>query len=615
MSKAEYRDRVIIRRRMIMIFSVLFIGFFLLIIRMCYVMIYNSPKLKSMAIAQWTSDVKIDAKRGRILDRNGNELAVSANVYRVDLDMNALRSTMEEKKISQDKVASELASALSMEKSEVSKILNKTLPGGLPIASATLKRRIEKEAADKVSNLNLNGVLISADTKRYYPNGNFLAQVLGHTNSDGVGLTGVELYYNKELAGTPGRRVAELDRKSEELPYTISEFTKPVDGKDIVLTIDEMIQHFAEKSAQQALNDYKAKAVSIIVMDPKTGEILAMANKPDYDPNNPWIENESYDELQKVWRNRAVSDTFEPGSIFKVITAQTALETNSVGKNDTFSCNGSITIGNRTIHCWQTSGHGVQTFPDILKNSCNVGFAELGKKIGKEKLNDYIKKFGFGEKTGIDLPGEAKGIIKKTKDISDVDLATISFGQANTVSAVQYLRAFNAVANGGTLITPHVMKSIQHYDENTGKQVVDKEYRIKDNSNQILDKSKTAQLRGYLERVVSEGGGKNAFIEGYHIAGKTGTAQKAGVGGYQAGKYVASFAGMAPSSDPRITLLVSIDEPDPSNYYAAQTAAPTARQLFADIFNYLAMKGDVTPQGNGTAQSNGTGIISTEKGD
>lgn len=615
MSKMEYRDRVIIRKRMIIVFSFLFMAFFLLIIRMCYVMIYNSPKLKSMAIAQWTSDVKIDAKRGRILDRNGNELAVSANVYRIDLDMNTLRSTMEEKKISQDKVASDLAGALSMEKSEVSKILKKTLPGGLPIASATLKRRVEKDAADKVSALNLNGVLISADTKRYYPNSNFLAQVLGHTNSDGVGLTGVELYYNKELAGTPGRRIAELDRKSEELPYTISEFTKPVDGKDIVLTIDEMIQHFAEKSAQQALNDYKANAVSIIVMDPKTGEILAMANKPDYDPNNPWIENKTYDELQKIWRNRAVSDTFEPGSIFKVVTAQTALETNSVGENDTFSCDGSITIGNRTIHCWQTSGHGVQTFPDILKNSCNVGFAELGKKIGKEKLNAYIQKFGFGQKTGIDLPGEAKGIIKKTENISDIDLATISFGQANTVSAVQYLRAFNAVANGGTLITPHVMKEIQHYDESKGKEIVDEEYDIKNNSSKILDENKTAQLRGYLERVVSEGGGKNAFIDGYHIAGKTGTAQKAGVGGYQAGKYVASFAGMAPSSDPRITVLVSIDEPDPYNYYAAQTAAPTAKQLFADIFNYLAIKGDSTSGGSSTAQSNSTGIISTEKGD
>ncbi|MEY8762324.1 MULTISPECIES: stage V sporulation protein D [Clostridium] len=596
MYKREYRDRVIIEKRMIIAFSFLFLTFFLLICRMLYVMVYKSPELKSMAIAQWTSDVKIDAKRGKIVDRNGNELAVSANVYRIDLDMNTLKETMQEKKISEDKLASELANILSMKKEDVSKILNKTLPGGLPVGSATLKRRVEKDAADKVRNLNLNGILISSDTKRYYPNNNFLSQVMGHTNSDGVGLTGVELYYNKELAGTPGSRVAELDRKSQQLPYTISEFTKPVDGKDVVLTIDEMIQHFAEKSAQQALNDYGAKAVSIIVMNPKNGEILGMANKPDYNPNDPWIEGESYDELQKTWRNRAVSDTFEPGSIFKVVTAQTALETNSVGPNDTFVCNGSITIGKRTIHCWKTSGHGVQNFEDILKNSCNVGFAELGKKIGKEKLNDYIHKFGFGQKTGIDLPGEAKGIVKKTQDISDIDLATISFGQANTVTAVQYLRAFNAVANGGNLITPHVMKEIKHYDEKSGREVADKIYDVKGNTTKILDSSKTAQLRKYLETVVSKGGGKNAFIAGYHIAGKTGTAQKAGVGGYQAGKYVSSFAGMAPSSDPKITVLVSIDEPNPSNYYASQTAAPTAKQVFTDLFNYLAIKGDAVPE-------------------
>lgn len=598
MSKNEYRDKVIIRKRMIIVFSFLFITFLLLVSRMIYIMIYKSPKLKTMAVAQWTSDVKIDAKRGRILDRNNNELAISANVYRVDLDMNTLRDTMKEKKLSSEQVSSMIATSLSMDKSEVLKILNKKLPGGLPLGSATLKRRIEKSEADKVRNLKLNGILISADTKRYYPNNNFLSHVIGHTNSDGTGLTGVELYYNKQLSGTPGRRITETDSKSKDLPDTISEFTKPVDGNDLVLTIDSMIQHFAEKTAEQALKDNKAKAVSIVVMNPENGEILAMVNKPDYNPNDPWQEGKSYAELQKTWRNRAVSDTFEPGSIFKVVTADTALETDSVDvNNDTFACDGSITIGNRTIHCWKRTGHGTETFSDILKNSCNVGFAQLGKKIGKEKLNEYIHKFGFGQKTGIDLPGEAKGIVKSTQNISDIDLATISFGQANTVTAIQYLKAFNTVANGGYFITPHVMKEIDHYDDNSNQEIVDKKYDLSGkNKQKILDSAKAAQLRGYLERVVSEGGGKNAFIDGYHIAGKTGTAQKAGVGGYQSGKYVASFAGMAPSSNPKITLLVSIDEPDPSNYYAGQTAAPAAKQLFSDIFNYLSIKSDASSQ-------------------
>lgn len=595
MAKKEYRDRVIIRKRMIVIFSFLFLTFCLLFSRMFYIMVYQSPKLKSLAIDQWTSEVKIDAKRGRILDRNGHELAVSANVYRVDLDMNTLRDTMKEKNLSLDQVAEKLAGALSMDKAEVSKTLSKTLPGGLPLGSATLKRRIEKDAADKIRELNLNGVLVSADTKRYYPNNNFLAHVLGHTNSDGNGLTGVELYYNKELSGTPGVRIAETDRKSKELPYTISEYSKPVDGKDVVLTIDEMIQHFAEKAADQALKDNKAKAVSIIAMDPRNGEILAMVNKPDYNPNDPWIKDVSYAELQKSWRNRVVSDTFEPGSIFKVITATAALEEGVVAESDKFTCTGSFTIGNKIIHCWKTSGHGEQNFIEILKNSCNAGFAAVGKKVGKENLYKYIKKFGLGEKTGIDLPGEAKGIIKKPENISEIDLATISFGQANTVSGIQFLTAFNAIANGGSLITPHVMKEIAHYDENKNVEITDQKFDISgNNSKKVLDSDKLAQLRGYLEKVVSEGGGKKAFIEGYHIAGKTGTAQKAGVGGYQQGKYVASFVGMAPANDPKVTLFVSIDEPDPSNYYAGQISAPVAQQVFNDIFNYLAMKSDAS---------------------
>lgn len=597
LAKREYRDKVIVRKRMVVIFCFLLLLLCGLIGRMIYVMVYQSPKLKSIAIAQWTSEVKIDAKRGKILDRNGHELAVSANVYRIDLDMNTLRQTMKEKNLSQDKVASELASALSMDKAEVSKKLSKTLPGGLPLASLNLKRRVDKEQADNVRNLNLKGILVSADTKRYYPNNNFLAQVLGHTNSDGNGLTGVELYYNKQLSGTPGVRISETDRKSEGLPYTISDYTKPVDGKNVVLTIDEMIQGFCEKIATQAMNDNKAKAVSIIVMNPKNGEILAMVNKPDYNPNDPWIKGKPYDELQKMWRNRTVSDTFEPGSIFKVITASTALEEGIVNQNTKFSCNGRIIIGNRTIHCWKSSGHGTQSFADILKNSCNVGFAELGKMIGKETLNKYIQKFGFGQKTGIDLPGEAKGIIKKTQNITDIDLATISFGQANTVSAIQYLTAVNAVANGGTLITPHVMKEITHYDDLTKENVIDQTFDVSgNNSRKILDSSKMAELRGYLENVVIAGGGKNAFIEGYHIAGKTGTAQKAGVGGYQAGKYVSSFVGMAPANDPKVTVLLSIDEPDPSNYYAAQTAAPAAKLVFNDIFNYMGIKGDKTQE-------------------
>lgn len=557
-------------------------------------MIVQSEHLTKLAKEQWTSDVKIDAKRGRILDRYGRELAVSANVFRVDLDMNTFRQYLDENGLTKEQIAPKIANALNMESDEVLKILNKTLPGGLPMASANLARRIEKAEADKVRDLNIRGLLVSSDTKRYYPNDNFLSHVLGFVRSDGVGLNGVELSYDEVLSGIPGRLIAETDNKSKGQPYIISEFTKPVDGKDLVLTIDEMIQHFAEKAAAQALSDNKAKAVTIIVMDPNNGEILAMANKPDFNPNDPWEQGKTDDELQKMWRNRAVSDTFEPGSIFKVITAYAAMEEKLVEEDDRFVCGGSSRILNRTIHCWKRTGHGEQNFVDILKNSCNVGFMELGRRLGKQNLVKYINQFGFGKKTGIDLPGEAKGIIRKVEDITDVDVATISFGQSNTVSAIQYLTALNAIANGGKLITPHIMKEVIHYDEDN-KKVIDQKYE-KYNERSILKEDVANTLREYLEKVVSEGGGKNAYIPGYHIAGKTGTAQKVDsvTKTYAAGKYIASFGGMAPADKPIISLFVSIDEPDPSNYYAGQIAAPVAKQIFNDIFNYLGIEADAS---------------------
>lgn len=596
MNKKVYSDRVKVKKRMFVILLGLTFLFTVLIGRLAYLMIYKGKEYKKLAINQWTSEVKISAKRGRILDRNKNELAISANVYRVDLDLNALRQTMESKKLTVEQVAASLSEVLEMSLDEVVKIINKKFPSGLPYGSATLKRRIEKPMADKIRELDIRGVLVSADTKRYYPNNNFLTHVLGHTNSDGEGLTGIEMYYNTILSGEPGKRIAEMDStRTSELPYVISEFTEPEDGKDVVLTIDEMIQHFVEKAADQALKDNKAKAVTIIVSNPNNGEILAMVNKPDYDPNSPWIEGKSGDDLQAAWRNRAVNDTFEPGSIFKVFTMAAALDEKISPEGEIFNCNGSTTIGSNTIKCWNwyNGGHGSQSLIDILKNSCNVGFAELGRRLGKDRLASYISKYGFGQSTGIDLPGEAKGIVKKAASMAEIDLATISFGQANTVSTVQYIAAFNAAINGGKWIRPHLLKEVLRYDEATNKYVVDKEF---DNygEKQIISEETSKTLRAYLEKVVTEGGSKNAFIEGYRIGGKTGTAQKPIGGRYVSGKYISSFAGMAPADNPLISLFVSIDEPDPSNYYGGQIAAPVGQQIFNDIFNYLSLKSDAT---------------------
>ena len=577
-------------------------------------MTVKAPEYAGMAEEQWTSEVKIDAVRGKILDRNGKELAVSADVYRVDLDLKTLRNYLdtslsklsskeiarrqslgipvptENRSLTINDVAPVIAEALNMDKDEVLKKLDTRLESGNPADSATLIRRIDKDEADKVKELKIDGIVVSKDTKRIYPNNNFLAHVLGCTDSDGKGLTGIEAEYNTYLSGIPGVKIGELDKNSNDLPYSQSTFTSPVNGKDVTLTIDETIQSFAEKAAEQAYKANNAKAASVLVMDPKTGEVLAMANKPDFDPNNPREGYESFDgetssdKIQKMWRNRLVSDSFEPGSIFKVITAIAALEENLVNENSTFYCGGSIQLADRTINCWELGGHGAQTFPEIVQNSCNIGFIKVGEMLGKEKLYEYFKKFGFGELTGIDLQGETEGIVKIPENTSPTDLATISFGHTNSVNSVQYMAAFNAVANGGTWIQPHLMKEITHEDDN-GVKVVDETYNP--NKKTVASEDKTAELRSYLERVVTSGSATATFIDGYHIGGKTGTANKMENGRYIDGKYISSFVGMAPVDDPKVTVMITVDEPSTGMYYASQVAAPYAKPLFMDIFNYL----------------------------
>ena len=582
-----------IQKRLTLVVWTIVVVFLILMVRLSYIMIVKRDEYSSRAEEQWTSEVSIDARRGRILDRNGVELAVSANVYRIDFDLNSVRQYLKNNSLTNADIAGKIADAVAMEESKVMEKLETKLASGANAGSATLIRRIEKEAADKVNNLNIDGVIVSPDTKRYYPKGEFLAHVLGSTNVDGQGLTGVELQYNEHLSGVPGVRISEIERNEENLSYTISNFTEPIDGKDVTLTIDSKIQAIAEKVAEKGLVDNQAKRVSIMVMNPNNGEILAMVNKPDFDPNNPFDGFEDFsgetdgEKLQKMWRNSLVNDTFEPGSIFKVVTMVTALEEGIASESDTFECGGSLQVGSHTIKCWKTSGHGSQILPQILQNSCNVGFMKLGEKIGKETLNEYIKKLGFGKTTGIDLPGEASGIVKKTENITESDLATISFGQTNTVTAIQYMQAFNALANGGSLIQPHIMKEVSHYNSDD-TQVIDETYEPVIFKDVLSDKS-TATLRDYLERTVNEGGSNKSYIEGYHIGGKTGTAQKVNsvTGGYESGKYISSMAAMAPVDSPEITAFVSIDEPSNGAYYAGVVTAPLMKILLTDIFNYM----------------------------
>lgn len=593
MNKRGFKDRAVIRKRMILALCFITAVFSILIIRLSYIMLVKREDYSSRAEEQWTSEVRIDARRGRILDRNGNELAVSANVYRIDFDLNSIRQYLKKNSKTTDDIASLIAEAVGIEASTVKDKLETKLSNGSDAGSATLVRRIEKDIADKVNELNIQGVIVSPDTKRYYPEGQFLSHVLGSTNSDGQGLTGVELQYNEYLSGVPGLRVTELDRNSEALDYTISNFTAPIDGKDVTLTIDKNLQAIAEKVAEKGLVDNKAKSVRILMMNPQNGEILAMVNEPDFDPNNPFSGYEDFigetdaEKLQRMWRNSLVNDTFEPGSIFKVITMSTAIEEGLVSESDTFNCGGSLQVGPHTIKCWKRGGHGSQILPEILQNSCNVGFMKLGEKIGSETLVKYIKKFGFGQVSGVDLPGEARGIIKSADNMNDADLATISFGQTNTVNAVQYMAAYNAIVNGGTLIQPHIMKSVSHEDSN-GNTILDEEFEPKKTDN-IISESTAATLRDYLERTVNQGGSNKTYIEGYHIGAKTGTAQKVNpvTGGYESGKYISSMAAFATIDNPQLTVFISIDEPSNGAYYAGVVTAPLGKVLLEDVFNYL----------------------------
>lgn len=562
--------------------------------RLLYISIFRSKDYKAMAEEQWTNEIQIDARRGRILDRNNRELAVTANVFRVDLDLITLRKYIDKKDTDNIEIAKLLAEALEMDEEKVLSRIELTYPSGNPANSATLIRRIEKEKADKVKELDINGVIVSEDTKRYYPNGDFLSHTLGTTNADGEGLSGLELYYNEELMGIPGVRVSEVSGNSTSNPYSETSFTPPVDGKDMTLTIDENIQYFVEKVAEDALKKHNADSVSIAVMNPNNGEILGMVNKPGFNPNNPYEGSEAFkgkDEsakLQNMWRNTIVSDAFEPGSIFKIITSIAAIEENIAGKDEVYYCDGSLNVAGKNIKCWKPGGHGVQNFNQTLENSCNVAFMEMGAKLGAEKLNEYIKLLGFGTQSGIDLPGEATGIVKNVEDISAVDLATISFGQTNTMNGIQFMTALNAVANGGDLIQPHIMKELSHKDDN-GTKIIDEVFVPKIQEN-IVDEKSTMRVKEALESTVSNGSSKDAGIEGIKVAGKTGTAEKVDpeTGTYGAG-YIASFAGFAPYDNPQVSLIVIIDNPKNGEHFGGIVAAPFAGELFNNIFNYISL--------------------------
>lgn len=556
-------------------------------------MIVGGRSLEAKANSEWQKEISVTATRGDILDRNGSVLVSSANVYRIDFDLDSVRNHIKDNDLTMDDIAVEIADVTGVEVDEVLKALNRKNSDGSDASYAPLVRGVTKAVADSADDLGIYGLIVSRDVKRYYPNENFLASALGGINSEGTGLTGIELQYDEYLAGIAGMKMGAYDSWGNRLPFDTYKFTPPIDGNDIIVTVDENLQYIAEKIAEKGLEEHNAKGVHVLIMDPNNGEILAMVNKPDYDPNNPFSGYESFegetdnDKIQNMWRNWLVSDTFEPGSTFKTVTMIAALEEGLVNDNDIFTCNGSVKFGNTTVHCWKREGHGTQTLAEVLKNSCNVGMMEIGERLGIDTLNKYIYKLGFGKTTGIDLPGEASGIVKTSDTVSAIDLATISFGQTNTVTSLQLMSAFNAIANGGDLIQPHIVKEISHEDE-SGNRVIDETIKPTIKKDLLSDEN-TALLRSYLERTVTKDGPEGSFVQGYNVGGKTGTAQKVDptTGTYSSDKYISSMVALAPVENPQITVFIAVDEPSNGLYYGGEVAAPLMKELFEEVFKYM----------------------------
>lgn len=565
---------------------------FILVLRISYITIINGKEYASMALEQWTSEKNIDENRGNILDRNGEILVLNTNLYKIDLNLDLIKEYAKNNNTSLENIAKSISEILDLTQESVLNKLNNSNNNLI-----VLSKNAEKEQATKIKDLGIDGITVTTNTKRYYPNNNFASHLLGNINSDGNGINGIESYYEKVLTGVPGISIQETNAYGGQLAYSESQHTEAVNGKDVTLTIDEKIQFFAEEVAKKAYKEQNPDSVTIVVMNPNNGEVLAMVNKPDFNPNDSFNNYSNFagetdnDKLQNMWKNSAIAKTIEPGSIFKVITSAIALEENIAGNNEKYYCSGSLTIDNTTIKCWkgpEQGGHGLITLDEALESSCNVVFMEIASKLGKNTFNEYIEKFGLNELSGIDLPGEIKGITKSTEDMTQVDLATISFGQTNTLNIMQYMKALNSIANGGKLIQPHVMKDIS-YINSKGEKITLESFEAT-SSDAPVSENTINKLKTMLENTVKVGSSNSAYIEGYSISGKTGTAEKINknTGTYdEESGYVSSFAGFAPSNNPDISLIIVIDHPKSGEYFGGIVAAPYANILFDNILNYI----------------------------
>ena len=555
-----------IDERIKIIFIIILILFILIIGRVFYIQVFDYKKLSEYAKDLWSRDLPIEANRGLILDRNGVVLADNLTTTSLVL----IPSQIKEK----EKTTKELSKILNVTYDDMKEHVYKNTsiervhPEG---------RRLSYDTAEKISNLKIDGVYLVKEAKRYYPYGNLLSHSLGYVGIDNQGLSGLELEYDKYLTGKQGAIKYFSDAKGNKLNLS-DIYVEPTSGMNINLTIDINIQKSIERELDNIIDMFKPDNALAIAIDPNTGEILGMGARPDYDPNN--YKKYSQEVLS---RNLPIWSSYEPGSTFKIVTMATAVEEKVVDLDkDTFYDTGSTKVDGSKLRCWKAGGHGHQTFMQVLQNSCNPGFVKIGQTLGKEKLFSYLEKFGFGSKTGIDLNGEGQGIIFPLNKVGNVELATTAFGQGVSVTPIQQAVAVSAVVNGGNLLKPYIVKSIS--ESETNNIIEEKESTV---LRKVISNETSLIMRRALESVVALGGGKSAYIEGYRIGGKTGTAQKVENGKYLVGNYIMSFMAVVPANNPKAVLYLAIDNPKNTALLSSYTTTPIARRILLDIIEAL----------------------------
>ncbi len=563
-----------------LLFAILIILLLLgLIIRLYFVMIVQYDYYSSAATQLHERERAIKALRGEIVDRNKTPLATNITVCTISVIHNQI--------VDEEETARMLSEELSLSYEEVLKKVQKKS------SIERIKTNVEKSVGDKIREYGYLGVKVDEDYKRYYPYNEVASKIIGFTGSDNQGIVGLEVYYDEYLTGKSGNILTVTDAKGIELEGYKENREEPIAGYTLQTSLDYNVQKYCEQAAYKVMSEKEAKNVIIIVMNPQNGEIYAMVNAPEYNLNNPFeltsnlledTTKSKQDLLNQMWRCMAINDTYEPGSTFKMITAASALEEGVVSINDSFNCCGYAIVEDRRIKCHKVVGHGTESFTETVMNSCNPAFIEWGRRLGVDKFYEYFKLFGLLEKTGIDLPGEASGIMHKKDNVGAVELATISFGQSFQITPIQLLGATASIINGGNKVIPHFGINILNKD---GELIKELDYTTKE---QTISIKTSETMREILFQVVENGGGNKAYIEGYQIGGKTATSQKLPRG---SGKYIASFIGFAPYNNPKVMAMCIIDEPT-GVYYGGTIAAPVIRDVFDNILPYFEIEKNIT---------------------